>query len=62
MEGIDPLADEIGILGGEFCGVEVSDNADESEIALDVVTPFSPRQKPRMLSNRSRRDKCLGVL
>ena len=49
MEGIDQLADEIGILGGEFCGVEASYNADESEIALDVVSPFSPRQKPRML-------------
>lgn len=49
VEGIDQLADEIGILGGEFCGVEASYNADESEIALDVVSPFSPRQKPRLL-------------
>ena len=40
MEGIDPLADEIGVLGGQFCGIDAGNDADECEIALDVVTPM----------------------
>ena len=40
MESIDPLADEIGILGSEFSGIKASDDADESRVTLDVVTPM----------------------
>ena len=40
MEGIDSLADEVGVLGGEFGSVEAGNDADESEVALDVVAPM----------------------
>ena len=40
MEGIDPLADKVGVLGGEFCGVEAGNDADERRVTLDVVTPM----------------------
>lgn len=40
MECIDSLADEIWILGGESCSVEACNDADESEITLDVVAPM----------------------
>ena len=38
MEGIDPLADKVGVLGGEFGSIEACNDADESEITLDVVS------------------------
>ena len=40
MEGIDPLADNVGVLGGEFGGVEAGNDADESGVILDVVAPM----------------------
>ena len=40
MEGIDSLADEIGVLGGEFGSVEAGNDADESGVTLDVVAPM----------------------
>ena len=40
MEGIDPLADKVGVLGGEFGSIEACNDADESEITLDVVAPI----------------------
>ena len=40
MEGIDSLADKVGVLGGEFGRVKAGNNTDESEITLDVVTPM----------------------
>ena len=40
MEGIDSLADELGVLGGEFGGVEGGYDADESGVTLDVVAPM----------------------
>ena len=40
MEGIDSLADELGVLGGEFGGVEAGNDADESGVTLDVVAPM----------------------
>ena len=40
MEGIDPLADKVGVLGGEFGSVEAGNDADESGVALDIVAPM----------------------
>lgn len=40
MEGIDPLADKVGVLGGEFDSVEACNDADERRVALDVVAPM----------------------
>ena len=40
MEGIDPLADKVGVLGGEFGSVEACNDADERRVALDVVAPM----------------------
>ena len=40
MEGIDSLADELGVLGGEFGGVEGGNDADERCVTLDVVAPM----------------------
>ena len=40
MEGIDSLADKVGVLGGEFGSVEAGNDADESEVTLDVVAPM----------------------
>ena len=40
MEGIDPFADEVGVLRGEFGGIETGNDADESRVTLDVVAPM----------------------
>ena len=40
MEGIDSLADEVGVLGGEFGGIEAGNDTDESGVTLDVVAPM----------------------
>ena len=40
MEGIYTFADEVGVLGGEFGSIEACNDADESEITLDVVAPM----------------------
>ena len=40
MEGIDSLADEVGVLWGEFCGIEAGNDANESGVTLDVVAPM----------------------
>ena len=29
IEGIDAFADEVRVLGGEFCGIEACDDAEE---------------------------------
>ena len=34
MEGIDPLADEIGVLGGQFSGIKASYDTDERHVTL----------------------------
>ena len=46
VEGVDTLADEIGVLGGELAGVEACDDAEERQIALDVFAPFVLAQAP----------------
>ena len=46
VEGVDALADEIGVLGGELAGVEACDDAEERQIALDVFAPFVLTQAP----------------
>ena len=46
VEGVDALADEIGVLGGELAGVEACDDAEERQIALDVFAPFVLAQAP----------------
>ena len=40
MEGIDPLADKVGVLGCEFGRIEAGNDADESGVTLDVVAPM----------------------
>ena len=40
MEGIDPLADKDGVLGGKFGSIEAGNDADERRVALDVVAPM----------------------
>ena len=40
MEGIDSLADEVGVLGGEFSGIEAGNDADERRVTLNVVAPM----------------------
>ena len=40
MEGIDPLADKVGVLGGEFGSVEACNDANESGVTLDIVAPM----------------------
>ena len=40
IEGVDALADEIGVFGGELAGIEACDNAEERHLARDVFTPF----------------------
>ena len=40
MEGIDSLTDKVGVFGGEFGSVKACNDADKSEIALDVVAPM----------------------
>ena len=40
MECIDSLADEIGVLGGEFGSVEAGNDTDERRVTLDVVAPM----------------------
>ena len=40
MEGIDSLADKVGVLGGKFGSIEAGNDADESGVALDVVAPM----------------------
>ena len=40
VEGIDSLADEVGILGGEFCGIEAGNDTDERHVTLNVVAPM----------------------
>ena len=40
MEGIDSFADKVGVLGGEFGGIEAGNDANESSVALDVVAPM----------------------
>ena len=40
MEGIDPFANKVWVLGGEFSGIETCNDADESGVILDVVAPM----------------------
>ena len=46
VEGVDALADEIGVLGGELAGVKACNNAEERQIALDVFAPFVLAKAP----------------
>ena len=46
VEGVDALADEIGVLGGELAGVKACNDAEERQIALDVFAPFVLPQAP----------------
>ena len=46
VEGVDALADEIGVFGGELAGIEACDDAEERQIALDVFAPFVLAQAP----------------
>ena len=46
VKGVDALADEIGVPGGELAGVEACDDAEERQIALDVFAPFVLAQAP----------------
>ena len=40
VEGVDALADKIGVFGGEFLGIKAGNDADEREVAIDVVAPM----------------------
>jgi len=40
MEGIDSLANKVGVLGCEFGRIEAGNDADESRITLNVVAPM----------------------
>jgi len=40
MESIDSLTDKVGVLWGEFSGIKAGNDADESEVALNVVAPM----------------------
>lgn len=46
IEGIDTLADEVWVLGSQFCGIEASNNTNEGEVASNVVTPMVLAQTP----------------
>ena len=46
VEGVDALADEIGVLGGELADVKACNDAEERQIALDVFAPFVLAQAP----------------
>ena len=40
MEGIDSLANKVGVLWCEFGRIEAGNDADESRITLNVVAPM----------------------
>ena len=40
MEGIDSLADKVGVLGCQFSGIKACNDADESRVSFDVVAPM----------------------
>ena len=45
-EGIDTFTDEVGVLGGEFGGIEACNDAEERQITFDVLTPMVLTQAP----------------
>ena len=46
VEGVEALADEIGVHRGELAGIIACNDAEERQIALDVFAPFVLAQAP----------------
>ena len=45
-EGINSFTDEVRVLGCQFFSVEACNDAEEGEVALDVLTPMVLPQAP----------------
>ncbi len=46
VEGVDALADKIGVLGRKLFGIVACNDAEERKIALDIFAPFVLTQAP----------------